>query len=87
MFPDIKFFFLLDPEMIFLDHRSFFATPLPLFKVYQSWQRELEAQPNNLIFTSNATIGGNIVAHSLNIHTGDEVPATDHEYGEMDRTW
>ena len=41
----IKEQFLLDPEVIFLNHGSFGATPKPVFKVYQEWQRHLEKQP------------------------------------------
>ena len=37
--------FLLDPQTIYLNHGSFGATPIPVFDVYQRWQRELEAQP------------------------------------------
>lgn len=37
--------FLLDPEIIFLNHGSFGATPRPVFRAYQHWQRELETQP------------------------------------------
>lgn len=40
-----KDLFLLDPEIIFLNHGSFGATPKPVFDVYQSWQRRLERQP------------------------------------------
>jgi isopenicillin-N epimerase len=38
-------YFLLDPEVIFLNHGSFGATPEPVFREYQRWQRELESQP------------------------------------------
>lgn len=41
----LKELFLLDPEVIFLNHGSFGATPRPVFDVYQSWQRRLERQP------------------------------------------
>jgi len=41
----------------------------------------------NLVYTQNVTISLNIVAHSLELGVGDEVLATDHEYGAMDRTW
>ena len=41
----LRRFFLLDPAVIFLNHGSFGATPRPVFRVYQQWQRELERQP------------------------------------------
>jgi isopenicillin-N epimerase len=37
--------FLLDPTIIFLNHGSFGATPIPVFEAYQQWQRRLENQP------------------------------------------
>jgi isopenicillin-N epimerase len=37
--------FLLDPDVVFLNHGSFGATPEPVFAAYQRWQRELERQP------------------------------------------
>lgn len=37
--------FLLDPTVTFLNHGSFGATPRPVFRVYQAWQRQLERQP------------------------------------------
>lgn len=37
--------FLLDPEIIFLNHGSFGACPQPVFATYQEWQRRLEQQP------------------------------------------
>jgi isopenicillin-N epimerase len=42
---NLKKDFLLDPSVIFLNHGSFGATPKPVFKEYQRWQRELENQP------------------------------------------
>jgi isopenicillin-N epimerase len=37
--------FLLDPDLIFLNHGSFGATPRPVFESYQAWQRRLEWAP------------------------------------------
>ena len=37
--------FLIDPDVVFLNHGSFGATPKPVFDEYQRWQRELEWQP------------------------------------------
>ncbi len=37
--------FILDPDVIFLNHGSFGACPVPVFAEYQHWQRELERQP------------------------------------------
>lgn len=42
---NIKNKFLLDPNICFLNHGSFGATPLPVFQKYQDWQRILENQP------------------------------------------
>jgi isopenicillin-N epimerase len=37
--------FLLDPDVVFLNHGSFGACPRPVFEAYQAWQREMERQP------------------------------------------
>jgi isopenicillin-N epimerase len=42
---NLKSDFLLNPDIIYLNHGSFGACPKPVFEVYQSWQRELEYQP------------------------------------------
>ena len=41
----IKELFLLDPDVIYLNHGSFGACPRPVFEVYQKWQSKLEQQP------------------------------------------
>jgi isopenicillin-N epimerase len=106
--------FLLDPDIVFLNHGSFGACPAEVFETYQRWQRELERNPveflgrrsagllhgarerlatlmgaaaADLVFVPNATTGVNIVARSLRLQPGDEVLATDHEYGACDATW
>jgi isopenicillin-N epimerase len=42
---NLRRFFLLDPSITFLNHGSFGATPRPVFRAYQEWQRRLELQP------------------------------------------
>ncbi len=37
--------FLLDSDVIFLNHGSFGACPRPVFEAYRAWQLELERQP------------------------------------------
>jgi isopenicillin-N epimerase len=42
---NLKEHFLLDPDVIFLNHGSYGATPRPVFAANQNWQRRLERQP------------------------------------------
>ncbi|MEZ4518616.1 MAG: aminotransferase class V-fold PLP-dependent enzyme [Chloroflexota bacterium] len=106
--------FLLDPDVTFLNHGSFGATPRAVFEDYQQWQRRLEDQPvkflgreigdllanarqtlgsyvnvdrDDLVYVPNATFGVNVVARSLPLGPGDEVLATDHEYGACENIW
>ena len=41
----LKQHFLLDPTVTFLNHGSFGATPKPVYREHQRWQREMEKQP------------------------------------------
>lgn len=41
--------FFLNPNIVFLNHGSFGATPRPVFTAYQDWQCELEKQPVRFI--------------------------------------
>ncbi len=41
----LKDYFLLDPNVVFLNHGSFGATPKVVFEAYQNWQLRLERQP------------------------------------------
>lgn len=47
--------FLLDPDIVFLNHGSFGATPRPVFDARQMWQRRLEQQPVQFL---GSDIGG-----------------------------
>lgn len=110
----IKDQFLIDPQVVFLNHGSFGATPKPVMETYHAWQMRLENQPvlflgrkindllleareklgiylnansDELVFVPNATHGANIIARSLRLTAGDEVLATQHEYGACDYAW
>ena len=106
--------FLLDPDIVFLNHGSFGACPREVFDAQQRWQLEMERNPveflgrrsagllasarnalgaalgasgDHLVFVPNATTGVNIVARSFPLKAGDEVIATDMEYGACDAAW
>jgi isopenicillin-N epimerase len=42
---DLKNMFLLQDDLVFLNHGSFGACPKPVFQTYQNWQLKLETQP------------------------------------------
>jgi isopenicillin-N epimerase len=110
----LRDYFLLDPNIHFLNHGSFGACPIPVFEQYQQWQRELERKPieflarraasllresreslarylncpaEDVVYFPNPTTAINMVARSLALSEGDEILASNHEYGAMDRTW
>lgn len=41
----MKHHFLLDPDIVFLNHGSYGACPRPVFEAWQGWQREIERNP------------------------------------------
>ena len=45
------------------------------------------ADPDDLVFVPNATAAVNVAAWAIGLEAGDEVLATDLEYGALDLTW
>lgn len=45
----LKDHFLLDPQIIYLNHGSYGATPRAVFEAYQNWQLQLEREPVKFI--------------------------------------
>jgi len=41
--------FLLDPDVVYLNHGGFGACPVTVFDEYQRWQRELEREPTEIL--------------------------------------
>lgn len=47
----------------------------------------VHCEPEDFFFTPNPTFAINTIMRSLDLKPGDEILATDNEYGAMDRTW
>jgi len=88
------------PKPIFEDYQRWQLAlerdPVDFFvnKGNEQLQRSKEAlakyihcNPDDLVYTTNPTYAINIIAKSLDLKEGDEILATDQEYGALDRTW
>jgi isopenicillin-N epimerase len=53
----------------------------------ESLAQYVGCQAQDLFFTSNPTYAINVIMRSIKLNKGDEILATNHEYGAMDRTW
>jgi isopenicillin-N epimerase len=76
--------YLLDPTITFLNHGSFGATPIPVFEIYQNWQRELETQP--VLFIARRSPGlldeaREVLADYLHCEADELVYVTNSTYG------
>jgi isopenicillin-N epimerase len=88
------------PKPIFEDYQKWQLAlerdPVEFFvnKGNEQLQRSKEAlgtyincNPDNLVYTTNPTYAINIIVKSMDLSPGDEILATDQEYGALDRTW
>jgi isopenicillin-N epimerase len=48
---------------------------------------EFGTSSDNIVGLTNATLGLNIVAQSLDLKPGDQILTTDHEYSALEKTW
>ena len=46
---DLQHAFLLDPDIVHLNHGAFGACPTPVLDAYQGWQRDLERHPTGVL--------------------------------------
>lgn len=88
------------PKPIFEDYqkwqRELELEPVQ-FIVYNSWEylkrsklalgQYIHAAPEDFYFTPNPTYAVNTIMRSLKLQPGDEILATNHEYGAMNKTW
>ena len=52
----MKKYFLLDPDIVFLNHGSYGACPKPVFESWQAWQREMERNPVQFLSRRSAEL-------------------------------
>lgn len=53
----------------------------------ESLAKFINCEADDFIFTPNPTVAVNTIMRSLKLQPDDEILATNHEYGAMDRTW
>lgn len=61
--------------------------PVYLKEAKQPLAEFLGCATDDFFFTPNPTFAINTIMRSLHLQAGDEILATNHEYGAMDRTW
>lgn len=61
--------------------------PIYLAEARNSLGKFINCDPKDLLFRPNPTVAINTLMRSLSLKAGDEILATNQEYGAMDRTW
>ena len=72
-----------------LDSVHFIQKKLPVYlkQAKAPLAEFIGCNPKDFFFVPNPTVAINTVMRSLQLQPGDEILATNHEYGAMDRTW
>lgn len=60
---------------------------IQLQKSKEALAQYINCDADNLVYTTNPTYAINIIAKSLDLQPGNEILATNQEYGALDRTW
>lgn len=68
---------------------AFITKNLPVYlkTSKEALAKYIHCEADDFFFVPNPTFAINIVMRSLNLQPGDEILASNHEYGAMDRTW
>lgn len=68
---------------------NFIQKKLPIYlkEAKKPLAKFIDCNEEDFFFTPNPTFAVNTIMRSLNLQAGDEILATNHEYGAMDRTW
>jgi isopenicillin-N epimerase len=66
---NLRALFQLDPDVVYLNHGAFGATPLSVFEVYQEWQRRIERQPTRF-FSQEARPALRAAREALSAYVG-----------------
>lgn len=88
------------PKPVFADYQkwqleletqptAFITKKLPQYlkQSKNAFAKFIGCETDDFFFVPNPTFAINIVMRSLDLKPGDEILATNHEYGAMDRTW
>ena len=74
----------MESDSVYFIQKKF---PEHLAKAKKALAKYINCDADDFVFTANPTVAINTIMRSLDLKEGDEILATNHEYGAMDRTW